>query len=185
MVNFLPSNKKTTEIIIKEGILSPEDKICDLGSGDGRIVIALSKAGFNASGIEKNKEMCEIALENAIKENVICKFINADFFEYDFLEEFDTVILYQAKNILEDLKWKLRHMKKVICIGEGIDDFEKFLTKKIDNKMVTPCFSINFYGDLDEFKDLKVNEILRFSNSFMEARKSREADETIYIYEIK
>src|SRR5512141_1178418 len=62
------------------------DFVIDLGSGDGRTVIAAAKRGAKALGIEYNPDMVELSKRNAAKEGVSdrASFAKADLFESDF-----------------------------------------------------------------------------------------------------
>lgn len=51
---FIPSGRKRIATMLKFGEPTKQDKIIDIGSGDGRIVIELAKKGYTVSGIEIN-----------------------------------------------------------------------------------------------------------------------------------
>ena len=56
MISFLPSSKKTHNLIIRylnESNFSKELPVYDLGSGDGRVVRTLNDSGYRAYGVEK------------------------------------------------------------------------------------------------------------------------------------
>ena len=87
------------------GVKSP-DVVYDLGSGDGRILIAAAKKyGARGVGIEIDPAQIKIAEENARKAGVSNKvrFVKADLFEAD-IREATVVTLY----LLEELNVKLR-----------------------------------------------------------------------------
>jgi SAM-dependent methyltransferase len=85
--------------------LQPEDRLVDLGSGDGRIVIAAARRGARVLGIEHDPGLVAIAKRNATEERVGDKaqFVVADIFETDFSDA--TVI---TMFLLQDLNLKLR-----------------------------------------------------------------------------
>ena len=85
--------------------VTSDDYVIDLGSGDGRIVIAAAKRGARAVGIEFNPDMVALSRRNAEKERVSDKatFLNADIFESDFSKA--TVI---TMYLLPQLNLKLR-----------------------------------------------------------------------------
>ena len=66
--------------------LTPKDYLIDLGSGDGRTVIAAAKRGATALGIEYNPDMVELSKKNAAAAGVNGKatFMKADIFETDY-----------------------------------------------------------------------------------------------------
>jgi tRNA G37 N-methylase Trm5 len=73
--NFDPSFEATPPFIVhamlKLAGVSPKDLLCDLGSGDGRIVITAAKSyGARALGVEFNPKTHALAKENAKKNGV-------------------------------------------------------------------------------------------------------------------
>lgn len=66
--------------------VTPQDYLIDLGSGDGRTVIAAAKRGLRAHGIEYNPDMVALAKRRAEAAGVADRatFEQADIFETDF-----------------------------------------------------------------------------------------------------
>src|SRR5205814_9201557 len=85
--------------------VTPQDYVIDLGSGDGKIVIAAAKRGAKALGIEYNPEMVKLAQDNAAKAGVPDKasFRRADIFQTDFSQA-TAITLY----LLPALNMRLR-----------------------------------------------------------------------------
>jgi SAM-dependent methyltransferase len=94
--------------------VSAGDYVFDLGSGDGRTVIAAAKRGARALGIEFNPDMVELSRANAARVGVGDKahFMRADIFESDFSEA-SVVTLF----LLPDLNLKLR--PKLLALKPG------------------------------------------------------------------
>jgi SAM-dependent methyltransferase len=94
--------------------VTPQDYVIDLGSGDGRTVIAAAKRGAKALGIEYNPDMVELSKRNAAKEGVSDKanFVKADLFESDFSQA--TVI---TMFLLPDINLRLR--PKILDLKPG------------------------------------------------------------------
>jgi precorrin-6B methylase 2 len=94
--------------------VTPKDFLMDLGSGDGRTVIAAAKRGARALGIEYNPDMVELSKRNAAKEGMSEKaqFVKADLFETDFSKA--TVI---TMFLLPDINLKLR--PKILNLKPG------------------------------------------------------------------
>jgi SAM-dependent methyltransferase len=90
------------------------DYVIDLGSGDGRIVIAAAQRGATALGIEYNPDMVNLSRENARKAGVEDKasFVQADIFESDFSKA-SVITMY----LLPDLNLKLR--PKILNLEPG------------------------------------------------------------------
>jgi len=85
--------------------LSPGDLLVDLGSGDGRLVIAAAKRGSRAMGIEYNPDLVKLSNKNAAIAGVahMVQFIEADIYEFDFSKA--TVI---SMFLLPEINMKLR-----------------------------------------------------------------------------
>jgi len=85
-VVWVPTRDAVVDKMLDLAQVTPQDYVIDLGSGDGRLVIAAAKRGARALGIEYNPEMVELAKRNAAMEGVAAKteFVKADIFESDF-----------------------------------------------------------------------------------------------------
>jgi Methyltransferase domain len=85
-VVWVPTPHALVDTMLDMAKITPNDYLIDLGSGDGRIVIAAAKRGARALGIELNPDLVELSRRNAEKEGVAGKasFVQADIFETDF-----------------------------------------------------------------------------------------------------
>jgi SAM-dependent methyltransferase len=85
-VVWVPSPEALVEKMFDMAKVTPQDYVIDLGSGDGRTVIAAAKRGARALGIEYNPDMVELSKRNAAAAGVSDKasFVKADIFESDF-----------------------------------------------------------------------------------------------------
>jgi len=104
-VIWVPTPNALIEAMLDVAELTPADFLIDLGSGDGRIVIAAAKRGARALGIEYNPEMVELSKRKAEEEGVslLASFVEGDIFESDFSQA-TVVTMY----LLPDLNKKLR-----------------------------------------------------------------------------
>ncbi|NWF54819.1 MAG: class I SAM-dependent methyltransferase [Syntrophaceae bacterium] len=104
-VVWIPTRNAVADKMLDLAQVTAKDFVIDLGSGDGRLVIAAAKRGARALGIEYNPGLVELANRNAIAEGVADKtrFVKADIFESDFSQA--TVI---TMFLLLDLNLKLR-----------------------------------------------------------------------------
>jgi SAM-dependent methyltransferase len=84
-VVWVPTPYVLVEKMLDMARVTPRDFVIDLGSGDGRNVIAAAKRGARALGVEFNPDMVELARRNAIKEGVAdqAKFVEGDMFAAD------------------------------------------------------------------------------------------------------
>lgn len=85
-VVWVPTSQDLIDIMLDMAELRPDDKLVDLGSGDGRTVISAAKRGITARGIEYNPDLVAMAQSAARQENVTDRvsFEQADIFESDF-----------------------------------------------------------------------------------------------------
>ena len=85
-VIWVPTPDNLIDAMLDAAKVSASDYVIDLGSGDGRIVIAAARRGARATGVEFNPDMVELSRHNAEKAGVSAKatFVNADIFESDF-----------------------------------------------------------------------------------------------------
>jgi phospholipid N-methyltransferase len=85
-VIWVPTAQTLVDKMLDMAKVTPTDYLIDLGSGDGRMVIAAAKRGAQALGIEYNPDMVELSRRNAAAAGVTGKatFTKADLFESDF-----------------------------------------------------------------------------------------------------
>ncbi len=105
-VPFVPTPHPVVEAMLKLGEVKASDHLYDLGSGDGRIVIAAAKNhGTKGVGVDLNPILVEDATRNAKDAGVSDKatFKTGDIFEFDFFDA-TVVTLY----LLPDINLKLR-----------------------------------------------------------------------------
>lgn len=85
-VPYVPTPQPVVEKMLDLADVRPGDYVIDLGSGDGRIVIAAVKRGAYGHGIDLDPERIQEARENAENEGVAnnVMFFEQDIFETDF-----------------------------------------------------------------------------------------------------
>jgi SAM-dependent methyltransferase len=84
-VVWVPTPPATVEKMLDVAQVTPQDFVMDLGSGDGRNIIAAAKRGALALGVEYNPDMVELARRTAEREGVADKatFVQGDMYEAD------------------------------------------------------------------------------------------------------
>ncbi len=100
-IHYVPTSGGVTDAMLKLAKVTPSDVVYDLGSGDGRIVIAAAKKfGARGVGVELDPELIKTATKNARKAGVADKvtFIQADLFKAD-LSDATVVTLYLSNSI--------------------------------------------------------------------------------------
>jgi SAM-dependent methyltransferase len=102
---WVPTPNALIEMMLDLAKVTAADKVVDLGSGDGRAVIAAARRGASARGIEFDANLVAVATANAAKAGVADRatFERADMFATDFSNA-TVVVLF----LLPDLNIKLR-----------------------------------------------------------------------------
>ena len=111
-VVWVPSPHSTVEKMLYLAAVTPRDTVVDLGSGDGRIVIAAAKMGARALGIEYNPDLVEYARGAAEREGVSERaiFVQGDIFKTDFSHA-TVVTMFLTSDVILKLQPKLLALK--------------------------------------------------------------------------
>ena len=104
-VPFVPTPEPVVAKMLEMAKVTSKDVLYDLGSGDGRIVIAAAKRGARAVGIDIEPSLVQQARSNAQAAGVanLVKFIEGDIFDAD-IKEASVVSMY----LLPDVNMRLR-----------------------------------------------------------------------------
>lgn len=104
----VPTSKNSVNEIIKMTNAGSGDKVIDLGSGDGRVLIAFAKKGASAEGYEINPFLVLLAKYKIKREGVgdLAKVYWGSFWGKD-LSEFNIVNVYGVTHIMKRLGKKL------------------------------------------------------------------------------
>ena len=117
---FLPTDQADTQKMVELANLKPGDKLADLGSGDGRILIAAAKLGAEAHGYEINPLLVLWSKWKIKKGGLSDKaFVHWKNYWLEDFSNFDVVTIFGITGIMEKLGEKLsRELKpgsRVIC----------------------------------------------------------------------
>lgn len=84
-VVWIPTPEDTVEKMLDMAKVTPRDFVIDLGSGDGRNVIAAARRGARAMGVEFNPDLVALSKRAAAAAGVADKatFVHGDMFEAD------------------------------------------------------------------------------------------------------
>lgn len=127
-VVWVPTSQTLVDRMLDMAKLTPQDRLVDLGSGDGRLVITAAKRGARARGIEYNPEMVTLSRRAAAAEGVAARatFEQADIFESDFSEA-TVVTLFLLPNLNMRLRPTLLNMPagtRVLSNSFTMEDWE-------------------------------------------------------------
>ncbi|HYH43152.1 MAG TPA: methyltransferase domain-containing protein, partial [Burkholderiales bacterium] len=111
-VVYVPQPVEVVEKMLDVAQVTARDFVIDLGSGDGRNVIAAAKRGARALGVEYNPDLVELSKRNAEAEGVSGKasFVQGDMFAAD-ISQATVLVLFLIPANLHKLADKFYDMK--------------------------------------------------------------------------
>jgi SAM-dependent methyltransferase len=142
-VVWVPTPPEVVEKMLDVAKVTPDDFVMDLGSGDGRNVIAAAKRGARALGVEYNPDMVKLSERMAREAGVAdkAKFVQGDMFEAD-ISEATVLALFLLPDNLKRLEPKIRAMKpgsRVVVNTFGIPGWEPDVTEKVEGDCLSWC----------------------------------------------
>ena len=112
-VPFVPSPRDVVDKMLSLADPRPDELLVDLGSGDGRIVIAAARDyGCRALGVEINRELVGYSRERIRRLGLRrARVVEGDLFRFDFSDA-DVVVLYLLPSVMEALRPRLLRLKR-------------------------------------------------------------------------
>ena len=127
-VVWVPSPPDMVNKLMEMGQVTPNDFVIDLGSGDGRNVIAAAKLGARALGVEYNPDMVALSRKLAQDAGVAEKaqFVQADMYEYDISKATVMALFLLPVNMnrLAPKFFNLAPGSRIVANTFGIDGWE-------------------------------------------------------------
>jgi len=148
-VVWVPTPFVLVEKMLDMAGVTPEDYVMDLGSGDGRNVIAAAKRGARALGVEFNPKMVELSKQLAEKEGVAERalFVEGDMYAAD-ISQATVLALFLLTENLNKLAPKfldLRPGARIVINGFGIDGWDPDETARAEGDCGSWCTAHLFY----------------------------------------
>lgn len=105
---FIPSADDKLQTMLKLAKPKKSDRIIDLGSGDGKVIIALAQQGLDAEGIEINPLLVRKTQQQIKKLGLSkkAKVKRGNFWKFNYAK-YDLVFLYGTSYIMKKLETKL------------------------------------------------------------------------------
>ena len=137
-VVWVPTPEALVERMLRMARVGPKDYVIDLGSGDGRTVIAAGKLGARATGIEYNPDMVSLSIKNAEKAGMgdKVKFVKADIFESDFSEA-TVITMYLLPSLNIKLRPKLLDLRpgtRLVSHAFNMEDWQPDQTVTVEGR---------------------------------------------------
>lgn len=115
-IPFVPSSDDSVSTMVKLARVMPGERAVDLGSGDGRLIIALAHRGVRATGVEIDDGRWQLT-NSAIRMQRLeglARVIHGSFWKQD-LSPYDIIVLYGIPSIMERLERKIINEAKDNC----------------------------------------------------------------------
>jgi hypothetical protein len=104
-----PSSQEETRVMAELAEVRPGMKVADLGSGDGRVVMALALRGAEAHGYEVNPILVLVSRRNIRRQGLTgSAFIHWSNFWRKNLSRYDLVTVFQVGFVMARLESKLK-----------------------------------------------------------------------------
>jgi SAM-dependent methyltransferase len=142
-VVWVPTPPVLVEKMLDMAKVTSRDYVIDLGSGDGRNVIAAAKRGARALGVEYDRELLALARKNATEAGVgeRARFVEGDMFEAD-ISGATVLALFLLPDNLQRLKPKFSRLPRgtrIVTNGFPIDGWEAKEVDKVDGDCGSWC----------------------------------------------
>ena len=127
-VIWVPTPPDLVEKMLDMAGVTAQDFVMDLGSGDGRNIIAAAKRGARAVGVKYERNLVQVAQRRAAEEGVAdrASFIEGDMYEAD-ISQATVLALFLLPDNLERLKPKFEKLKpgtRIVTNGYQISGWE-------------------------------------------------------------
>lgn len=142
-VVWVPSPEETVKKMMEMGEITPQDFVVDLGSGDGRNVIAAAKLGAQALGVEYNPDMVELSKRLAKEAGVSEKaqFVQGDMYQAEFSKATVLALFLLPSNLLQ-LRDKFANMRpgtRIVSNTFSIQDWTPEKTETLAGDCTSWC----------------------------------------------
>ena len=145
-VVWVPTPEELVERMLDMAGVTKQDFLMDLGSGDGRTVIAAARRGLQAEGVEFNPDMVGLARRNAQAAGVGSRatFVQGDLFEAD-ISRADVITMFLLPSInlkLRDLILDLEPGTRIVSNTFTMGDWEADETSEVGGDCTTWCTAL-------------------------------------------
>jgi SAM-dependent methyltransferase len=148
-VVWVPTPESLVEKMLDMAAVTPQDVVMDLGSGDGRNIIAAARRGARAVGFEFNPDMVALSNQKARDAGVADRatFVEGDMFVAD-ISNATVMALFLLPDNLGKLRDKFMNLKpgtRMVLNTFAIPEWEPDVTEKIEGDCMSWCTSLLYY----------------------------------------
>ncbi len=145
-VVWVPTPEALVEKMLDMAQVTSDDIVMDLGSGDGRNVIAAARRGAEAIGVEYNPDMVELSRRAAAAAGVADRatFVEGDMFEADVSRATVLALFLLPSNLdkLRDKFFALDPGTRIVLNTFGINGWEADETETIHDDCTSWCTAL-------------------------------------------
>ena len=148
-VVWVPTPDALVEKMLDLAKVTAQDYVMDLGSGDGRNIIAAAKRGARGRGVEYNPDMVELSKALAAKAGVADKaeFVRGDMFEAD-ISQATVMALFLLPDNLSRLIPKfidLRPGTRMVLNGFAVPGWDPDVTERAEGDCGSWCTAYLYF----------------------------------------
>jgi SAM-dependent methyltransferase len=148
-VVWVPTPPELVDKMMDMAKVGPADIVMDLGSGDGRNIIAAAKRGATAIGVEYNPDMVELSNRLAKEAGVSGKasFIQGDMYTADISKATVMALFLLPDNLrkLTDKFMALKPGSRLVLNTFAIPEWEADVSETIQGECVSWCTSLLYF----------------------------------------
>jgi SAM-dependent methyltransferase len=142
-VVWVPTPEVLVEKMLDVAKVTPQDFVMDLGSGDGRNIIAAAKRGARALGVEYNPDMVELSRRAAEKAGVADKaqFVQGDMYVADISKATVLALFLLPENLnkLADKFLALKPGSRIVANQFSVSGWEPDETGRVEGDCGSWC----------------------------------------------
>jgi SAM-dependent methyltransferase len=140
---WVPTSDALVQKMFDVAGLKVDDFVMDLGSGDGRMIIAAAKRGARGRGVEYNPDLVEYSKKLAAEEGVADKadFVQGDMYVADISQASVLALFLLPENLrkLTPNFLDLRPGSRIVVNTFGIPDWEPDVVERIEEGCESWC----------------------------------------------
>jgi len=145
---WVPTRPEVLDKMLDMAAVTASDFVIDLGSGDGRTVIAAARRGARALGVEYNHDLVELSRRRAKEAGVAGRatFVEGDMFAADISKATVLALFLTPENLykLQDKFLALRPGTRIVLNSFPIGDWEPDATEVLGSPCTTWCTALLF-----------------------------------------
>jgi SAM-dependent methyltransferase len=142
-VVWVPTPRELVEKMLDMANVTPQDFVMDLGSGDGRNVIAAARRGARALGVEYNPDLVELSRNLAKEAGVADRatFVQGDMYAADVSQATVLALFLKPENLdkMQDKFLAMKPGSRIVLNTFPVTDWDPDATETLGPPCITWC----------------------------------------------